>query len=203
MQGWINLDLSYAEDMIFLATVYNVMPGANDEVTEVVDLMTDYIQGRRDLNESFTTFQASWLDDSHFVLYTVFRNSSSQAYIYEYAGDQWGILNQRLDEVTDAFPTVIIGDSRALGNLTAEFQQFYSEDVHIYVIGTPNIDILLDEPLHFGWYAPPFITETQLNYLQGGLGLLNFAYVVFFNQWWGKDTVFDVTLVLEATVGVA
>ena len=164
--------------------------------------MTAFFKERADLNQTLSTFQARWLDDSHFVLYTVYRNSSGQAYIFENAGDQLGDFYKRLDDVTDTFPVVIIGDTKALGKLTADFRFIYSEEKNHYVIGTPNIEILLSDPTHFGWYRPPIITETQLNLLQGGLGLGNFAYVGFYQEWWGVETIFDATLVLEAAVGV-
>jgi hypothetical protein len=96
---------------------------------------------------------------------------------------------------------VIIGAEKALGNLTADFRAIYPRERNTYVEGTPNIELLLADPQHFGWYRPPVITEVQLNLLQGGLGLANFAYVIFYNEWWGEDAIFDATLVLEATVG--
>lgn len=95
---------------------------------------------------------------------------------------------------------MIIGNSRALGKLTEAFREKYPEEDNIYVTGTPNIEILLAEPMHFGWYTPPILTESQLTLLQGGLSLGSFGYVLY-NDWWGEDTLFDVTLVFEAMIG--
>lgn len=68
-------------DMIYMTTVYQIIPGAKFEVTEVVDLMTALFTERSDLREGLSSFQARWLDNSHFALSTVYRNSSAQAHL--------------------------------------------------------------------------------------------------------------------------
>lgn len=140
------------------------------------------------------------LDQRNFALYTVYRNSTSQGTLWETAGEDWTALWGRLLEVATPYPSVVIGDSAALGGLTADFRLEYPEDTNIYVTGSPNMDTLLAEPRHFGWFKPPLLTQSEIALIQGVLDLGSFAYVMALD-WWGWSTLFDITMVLEATIG--
>ena len=58
VRGWINHPLSVEMDMIFQTMVFEMAPGANEEVTEIVQLMTDFMLTTGQANKTVSSFQA-------------------------------------------------------------------------------------------------------------------------------------------------